>query len=75
LIIRSIWLIRNSIEVVIASCSKDFFIVVFIVLCDNAFFYLFNFDIDNSEDNSEDNNKNIYKNNKNVIYNVVEEDK
>jgi len=63
-------LIRNLIEVVIALCLEDFFIVVFIVLCSNAFLYFFDFNIDNNKDNNENSNKDIYKDNKDVIYNV-----
>jgi len=75
LIIRSIRLIRNLIEVAIASCLENFFIVVFIVFRNDLLLYLFNFDIDDNEDNNENNNKDIYEDNKNVIHNVVKEDK
>jgi len=75
LIIRSIRLTRDSIGVAIASCLKDFSIVVFIVLRSDALLCLFDFDIGNGEDNGEDNNKDIHEGDKDVIYNVVEENK
>ena len=75
MIICLIRLTRNLIEVVIALYLENFFIVVFIVFRNNAFLCLFDFNIDNGENNNKNNNKDIYENDKDVIYNVVKEDK
>lgn len=56
-------------------CLEDFSIVDFVVFRNDAFLYLFKFDIDNNKDNSEDDNKNNrknnYKDNRDAIRNVI----
>jgi len=54
---------------------ENFFIVLFAVFCNNAFLYLFNFNINNNKDNSKDNNKDNINNIIEAIYNIIKEDK
>jgi len=72
LIIRSIRLTRGSIGVVIASCSKDSFIVVFIVLRSGAFLYLFDFDIGDGGGDGGGGDEGIHEGDEDVIHDAVE---
>jgi len=68
----------NTIEVVISSYLKDFSIVFFVVLRNNAFLYLFDFDIDNNRDDNASNNEDNIDNIGDIIeaiHNVAKEGK
>jgi len=72
-------LICSAIEIAISSCSEDFFIVLFVVFCNDAFLCLFDFDIDGNGDDNRGNNKDNSENNiDNIIeavHNAIERDK
>jgi hypothetical protein len=75
LIIRPVRLTRGSLGVAIASCSEDFFTVVFIVLRSGAFLCLFDFDIGNGGGNGGGGGEGIHEGDEDVIHDAVEEGK